>query len=84
MHNNPYLVVLAFLCTVSQAPIAAHSADENKLEVFSWWTSGGEAAALDALFGVYKQQDPGVEIINATVAGGGGFAARTLQVILAK
>jgi hypothetical protein len=25
-------------------------AADKKLEVFSWWTSGGEAAALDALF----------------------------------
>src|SRR5208282_6417301 len=57
---------------------------ENKLEVFSWWTSGGEAAALHGLFDVYKKQDPGVEIINATVAGGGGFAARpVLQTRLA-
>jgi glucose/mannose transport system substrate-binding protein len=48
----------------------------SKLEVFSWWTSGGEAAALDALFNTYKQQYPGAGIINATVAGGGGSAAR--------
>jgi glucose/mannose transport system substrate-binding protein len=33
---------------------------QRKLEVFSWWTSGGEAAALDVLFQVYKKQNPGV------------------------
>jgi len=65
-------------------PFAAFADNAKKLEVFSWWTSGGEAAALDALFKVYKQQDPGVEIINATVAGGGGSAARpVLQTRLA-
>jgi len=48
----------------------------TKLEVFSWWTSGSEAAALDALFECYKKQCPGVGVINATVAGGGGSAAR--------
>jgi glucose/mannose transport system substrate-binding protein len=48
----------------------------GELEVFSWWTSGGEAAALDALFQAYSAQYPDVEIINATVAGGGGSAAR--------
>ena len=48
----------------------------TKLEIFSWWTSGGEAAALDALFNNYKERFPGVGIINATVAGGGGSAAR--------
>jgi glucose/mannose transport system substrate-binding protein len=56
-------------------PVASMAADK-KLEVFSWWTSGGEAAALDALFQVYKKANPGVEIVNATVAGGGGSAAR--------
>jgi glucose/mannose transport system substrate-binding protein len=63
---------------------AAGNAADKKLEVFSWWTSGGEAAALDALFKDYKAKDPGVEIINATVAGGGGSAARpVLQARLA-
>jgi glucose/mannose transport system substrate-binding protein len=55
-----------------------------KLEVFSWWTSGSEAAALGALFGSYKKQYPGVSIINATVAGGSGSGARpVLQTRLA-
>src|SRR5215475_4773768 len=57
---------------------------DNKLEVFSWWTSGGEAAALDTLFAATKKAIPGIEIINATVAGGGGSAARpVLQTRLA-
>jgi glucose/mannose transport system substrate-binding protein len=50
----------------------------TKLEVFSWWTSGGEVAALDALFDHYKKQFPGVGVINATVAGGSGSAARPI------
>ena len=55
-----------------------------KLEVFSWWTSGGEAAALDALFSNYRKQYPGIGIINATVAGGSGSGARpVLQTRLA-
>ncbi|MBV8376017.1 MAG: extracellular solute-binding protein, partial [Verrucomicrobia bacterium] len=57
---------------------------QPKMEVFSWWTSGGEAAALNALFDVYKKQYPGVGIINATVAGGSGSGARpVLQTRLA-
>ena len=50
----------------------------GKLEVFSWWTSGGEAAALDALFKSFNDSNPDVEIVNATVAGGGGSAARAV------
>jgi glucose/mannose transport system substrate-binding protein len=55
-----------------------------KLEVFSWWTSGGEAAALEALFNTYRKQFHGIGIINATVAGGSGSGARpVLQTRLA-
>ncbi len=70
------LIALASLFAMVHAPLASHAASEPKLEVFSWWTSGGEAAALDALFNVYKKQNAGIEIVNATVAGGGGSAAR--------
>jgi glucose/mannose transport system substrate-binding protein len=59
-------------------------AQGGKLEVFSWWTSGGEAAALDSLFKAYNAVAPDIEIVNATVAGGGGSAARpVLQTRLA-
>lgn len=72
----------------TQAPAAttapAAAAGDDKLEVFSWWTSGGEAAALDSLFATFKTLSPTTEIINATVAGGGGSNARgVLQTRLA-
>src|SRR5260370_42498038 len=72
MRNSPFLIALASLFAMVQAPLASQASSEPKLEVFSWWTSGGEAAALDALFNSYKKQYAGVEIVNATVAGGGG------------
>jgi choline dehydrogenase-like flavoprotein len=53
------LAALALLLA-AQIPNASFAADK-KLEVFSWWTSGGEAAALDALFQAVKKADPGVE-----------------------
>jgi glucose/mannose transport system substrate-binding protein len=84
MPKFPPLKTLAVFFALLPGPLFAQTANENKLEVFSWWTSGGESAALDALFNVYKQRDPGVEIINAAVAGGGGSAARpVLQARLA-
>src|SRR6516164_8246365 len=84
MRNHPPLLALALLLAILEAPLATHAAGEKKLEVFSWWTSGGEAAALDALFNVYKKQSPGVELVNAIVAGGGGSTARpVLQTRLA-
>ena len=67
----------------TEAPAAA-AGQGGKLEVFSWWTSGGEAAALESLFTTFKKLNPTAEIINATVAGGGGSAARgVLQTRLA-
>jgi len=84
MRNFARFMAFVALFTTVVAPLCSQTAGERKLEVFSWWTSGGEAAALDALFKVYKKQNPGVEIINATVAGGAGFAARpVLQTRLA-
>ena len=65
-------MAIVALFAIGQAPLTSEAAGENKLEVFSWWTSGGEAAALNGLFNLYKRRDPGLEIVNATVAGGGG------------
>ena len=64
---RPHLTALVALFALVQAPLSSQAAGEKKLEVFSWWTSGGEATALDALFTVYKKHHPGVEIVNATV-----------------
>jgi HAE1 family hydrophobic/amphiphilic exporter-1 len=54
------------------------AAPPGRLEIFSWWTTGGEEAGLNAVLDVYRQQNPGVQIINATVAGGGGSNARAV------
>ena len=58
----------------SQAPTSA-STSTNRLEVVSWWTSGSEAPALDALLAAYRQANPGVTTVNAAVKGGAGSQA---------
>ncbi|NWG20712.1 MAG: carbohydrate ABC transporter substrate-binding protein [Chloroflexi bacterium] len=58
-------------------PAAAPTAG-GKLEMFSWWTAGGEADGLNAMYDLYKQANPGVEVINATVAGGAGTNAKAV------
>jgi glucose/mannose transport system substrate-binding protein len=84
MHNISPLAKLTLVLWILIAAVSSYAADTSKVEVFSWWTAGGEAAALDALFNVYRQQNPGIDIINAAVAGGGGSAARpVLQTRLA-
>ena len=86
------LLLVSLLLTACAAPATSQPATEapgateeqpaaeggGKLEVFSWWTSGGEADALDALFNQFKTYNPTAEVINATVAGGGGSNARAV------
>ncbi len=64
--------------TEAAATSAAGGGASGKLEIFSWWTNGGEATGLEAMFDVYKQRNPNVEIVNATVAGGAGTNAKTV------
>ena len=65
--------VLSYCSTIGLS--SAHAANSNQLEVFSYWTSGSEASALDALFQVFKQRNPNVEVVNAAIAGGSGTNA---------
>jgi len=60
----------------SQAGSATAAAASGKLEVFSWWTSGSENAALQALFKATNAANPNVDIVNAAVAGGAGTNAQ--------
>jgi glucose/mannose transport system substrate-binding protein len=50
----------------------------NQLEFFSWWTAGGEADGLNAMYEVFAAQYPDIEIVNATVAGGAGSNAKAV------
>lgn len=57
---------------------AVMAQEGGTLEVFSWWTSAGEARALQALFDAYEKAHPGTEIVNAAVAGGAGVNAQAV------
>ena len=54
------------------------AAGADQVEVFSWWTGGGEAAGLEAMMEVFAAQYPDTEFINAAVAGGAGTNARAV------
>lgn len=56
----------------------AAAQEANSLEVFSWWTSPGEAAALQTLFDAFLAANPGTEIVNSAVAGGAGVNAQAV------
>jgi glucose/mannose transport system substrate-binding protein len=82
-------LVLAACSTATEAPaqepvVEEPSAEEpaaeggKKVEVFSWWTGGGEAAGLDAMIKVFQAKYPDIEFINSAVAGGAGTNARAV------
>ena len=64
----------------AEAPAGA--ADKGKLEVFSWWTAGGEVEGLNGLFKIYERDYPGVEIINAALAAQGAGQGGEMKALL--
>lgn len=57
---------------------ASSSAGKGQLEVFSWWTSGSEDAALKDLTSAFSTAYPAVKVVNGAVAGGGGGNAQQI------
>jgi glucose/mannose transport system substrate-binding protein len=61
----------------TEAPTQAPAA-KQQLEVFSWWTGGGEAAGLEAMIKIWNAENPDIEFVNAAVAGGAGSNAKAV------
>jgi len=57
---------------------AACPADSTKIEVQSWWTTGGESTGLQKLFDKFNADNPGLCAYNAAIAGGAGTAAQAV------
>lgn len=60
----------------------AGAANAGELEIFSWWTAGGEVEGLNNLFEIYERENPGVEIINAAVAAQGAGQGGEMKALL--
>jgi glucose/mannose transport system substrate-binding protein len=58
--------------------VAAQSPASGEVEVFTYWTAGGEAEGLAAIEKVFALQHPGIEVINAVIAGGAGVNANAV------
>ena len=76
--NKKTFALLSVLVILSLALSACGAKKSDQVEVFSWWTGGGEAAGLEAMIKVFKAQNPNIEFINAAVAGGAGTNARAV------
>ena len=56
--------------------VMAPTAPEDTIEIYHWWTSGGEAAAIEALIGEYEALYPDTVVQSLSIAGGAGFEMR--------
>jgi len=77
MFRKSYVAVL-LLSTVALLAACTGAQGGDQVEIFSWWTGGGEAAGLDAMLEVFGTDYPDVEFINSAVAGGAGTNARAV------
>jgi glucose/mannose transport system substrate-binding protein len=62
----------------TEAPAATEAPMADEVEVFSWWTGGGEAAGLEAMIKIFNEQYPNITFVNSAVAGGAGTNARAV------
>jgi glucose/mannose transport system substrate-binding protein len=64
---------------VTPTPAAATCPDTaTKIEVASWWTTGGESTGLQKLFDAFNAANPGLCAYNAAIAGGAGSRAQAI------
>jgi glucose/mannose transport system substrate-binding protein len=61
-----------------QPPTPTAVPGKIQVEVFSWWTTGGEAAGLQALIDQFNAANPDAQVFNAAVAGGAGSNAKAV------
>jgi glucose/mannose transport system substrate-binding protein len=64
--------------TAGDTGTTAGGDEAGTVEVFSWWTGGGEAAGLDAMIVVFGEKYPDITFENSAVAGGAGTNARAV------
>ena len=75
MKFRAFLISTALTAVTISYGTLAHAADVKEVQMLHWWTSGGEAAALDVIKQAVAKQ--GFAWKDVPVAGGGGGAAMT-------
>jgi glucose/mannose transport system substrate-binding protein len=77
-----YAIVLAIIITAAVVGVGVwyftRPAQADVLEIYHWWTSGGESDAINALVQVYENQYPNVTVIQSPVAGGAGYVFKSV------
>ena len=81
------LLIIVSLVLAACQPVATEPAGDMSMEaaepsgtveVFSWWSGGGELAGLNAIIEVFNARYPGVEFDNAAIGGGDGVNMKTV------
>jgi glucose/mannose transport system substrate-binding protein len=70
------MLVVAVLASLAMCAVGGSSV--NQLEVYSWWTGPGEEEGLNAMVKEFKDQNPGINFVNAAVSGGAGSNAKAI------
>ncbi len=68
------LILLSLLFGACSSP----KTPSGQLLIFHWWTGPGEREAADAMFKIFKAQNPSIEIVENPVEGGGGVSQRVV------
>jgi glucose/mannose transport system substrate-binding protein len=75
---------ILIFCLVSAAALmlsacgTATPKPKTPIEIFSWWTTGGEAAGLQKLMDQFNAANPTYNVFNQAVAGGAGSNAQAV------
>lgn len=75
------VVLLVFVllgCGSSESADEGGGSGGDAVEIFSWWTGAGEEDGLNALIEMFEEENPGLEVENAAVAGGAGTNAQAV------
>ncbi|MGB9760155.1 MAG: ABC transporter substrate-binding protein [Thermoproteota archaeon] len=73
------VIVVAVVTGVGVWYVTRPPPPANVLEIYHWWTSGGEKAAINALVDVFKKNYPDVGVIQSPVAGGAGYVMKSVM-----
>src|SRR5438309_11733242 len=67
-----HLVATAFMASLAGCASSSTSVpgDSHIVEIFSWWTAGGEKDALDAMLAYHLKAHPEEKIVNAAQVSG--------------
>jgi glucose/mannose transport system substrate-binding protein len=63
-------------CAGITADAGSDPNNPNQVEVFTWWASGNDKSSFKDLVDVFTEQNPDLDVIDASVRGSGGAQAR--------